>query len=96
MSDLIINTHWGCVMEPISEQLNSMGIPMAAKKYDRLKESINYLELSGIFTDSQISTLYKRVQKSLTQDLKECFESLSDDDYLLMVRRLEKYNEQFK
>lgn len=86
-----IITRWGIPADPISIQLREFGIIIPHEKlYDHVKESINQLDLSSIFTDSQISALYKRASSALTKEIQETLNKMSEDDYYRAIRKLER------
>lgn len=94
---LEIITRWGIACDPISIQLNDMGIHIKREKlFDHIKESLNHLSVSGLFTDSSIGALRIRANKALTKEISEALNEMSNDQYLFMLKKLEKYNEQFK
>ena len=94
---LKIITRWGVACDPISVQLRDMGIRIKREKlFDHVKESLNHLSVSGLFTDSSMESLRVRANKALTKEISEALNEMPNDQYLLMLRRLEKYNEQFK
>lgn len=94
MADICIKMRWGVLCDSISEQLSQMGIVMESKKYDIVKESLNHLVLSGIFTDSQMSAMYQRAQKDLSKAIDKHLSSLSVKDYNRVVSQIEKYNKE--
>lgn len=71
---MIVKLFWGALHKPISEQLREQGVELDEKKlrkYDKWKNSIGFLYLTNVVTESENTKIIKKAHSLVIKDVEQ-------------------------